>query len=316
MSEETTVKIERFSGRKQDWKLWSELFKSRAKSKGLLDVILMKPEDIPDDNADLSDEKVLNLYVKAYMEIIACLSMKTAEGRVAMNLAIASKSSRYPKGNCAQAWKNLERKYSPHTAAGLSRLKKLYVNAKLRPGADPDMFIDYLERLRVQLSEMGDIIGDRIFLIDLISKLNKDYENVVDKINDMLDTTENDDELNIELIRDRLRSKFERMTKDRPFFKKYKPKMNFKMNDNDDEESVDEALVTNGKFKGRCHKCGQYGHKGANCPKKKGIICFKCGKPGHIAPNCREKLDENVDKSDIMLSCADDGEISLKIKGK
>ena len=70
MSVDTTVKIERFSGKKSDWKLWSEVFKSRAESKGLLDVILMKPEEIPDVNANLSDEKVLNLSkknVKAYM---------------------------------------------------------------------------------------------------------------------------------------------------------------------------------------------------------------------------------------------------------
>ena len=74
MTEETTVKIERFSGKKKDWKLWSEVFKSRAESKGLLDVLLMKPEDLPDVKADLTKQEVSNLSkknVKAYMELIA-----------------------------------------------------------------------------------------------------------------------------------------------------------------------------------------------------------------------------------------------------
>ena len=318
MTEETTVKIERFSGKKKDWKLWSEVFKSRAESKGLLDVLLMKPEDLPDVKADLTKQEVSILSkknVKAYMELIACISMKMAERRVAMNLVIASKSSKYPKGNCAQAWKNLERKYAPQTAAELSRLKKLYVNAKLRPGSDPDMFIDYLERLRMELSDMGDGINDKTFLIDLISKLNEDYENVVEKISDMIDSADENNELNVEIVRDRLRAKFERMTKDKPFFKKNKQKFNYSNEDSDDEDT-DEALMTNGSFKGRCHKCGQYGHKGANCPSIKGIVCYKCKKPGHKAFQCKAKPNKTSDKGDVMLTCADGNDKILNLKGK
>ena len=47
MSDQVGLKIEKFSGEKNDWKLWAELFKARLMTKGLLDVINVKPEAIP-----------------------------------------------------------------------------------------------------------------------------------------------------------------------------------------------------------------------------------------------------------------------------
>lgn len=42
------------------------------------------------------------------------------------------------------------------------------------------------------------------------------------------------------------------------------------------------------KFKGKCRKCGQQGHKATECQSKK-KVCFECGKEGHFARECPSK---------------------------
>ena len=70
----------------------------------------------------------------------------------------------------------------------------------------------------------------------------------------------------------------------------------FYSNDSDDEET---ALAA-GQFKGRCNKCGKYGHKSADCRGDKSQSaesssgkfdgdCFYCKKPGHREINCWKK---------------------------
>ncbi len=55
------------------------------------------------------------------------------------------------------------------------------------------------------------------------------------------------------------------------------------------------------EFKGKCHKCGERGHKASNCPQNgdrgstiKGT-CHSCGKAGHKEKDCWEK-EENASK--------------------
>ena len=80
----------------------------------------------------------------------------------------------------------------------------------------------------------------------------------------------------------------------------------------DDEEGQDTALVSYLKnFKGRCYKCGEFGHKKENFPKLRSKTnndrsgrfngtCFYCGKRGHRKSECREwkkKLEEMKSES-------------------
>ena len=75
-------------------------------------------------------------------------------------------------------------------------------------------------------------------------------------------------------------------------------------NKSDDDKK---AMVATTKFKGKCHRCGVYGHKGADCRSnetdssgnggtgnaggsgKGRIICHYCKKAGHKASECRKK---------------------------
>ncbi|KAL7543024.1 hypothetical protein ACHAWF_007297, partial [Thalassiosira exigua] len=66
-----------------------------------------------------------------------------------------------------------------------------------------------------------------------------------------------------------------------------------------DEAPVERALASFIKsFKGNCRNCGEYGHKGANCPERKKISywkselqrgkCWFCEQEGHKIYECAE----------------------------
>ena len=185
MSDKSSIRISKFSGEKIDWKLWSELMRAKLMTLDLLEVIEKKPAEIPDKDADLTMKNVKELHdknIRTYLELIGNVDMKARKGRMAINLIIATKTKDYPNGNAAQAWHNLSRKFEPKTSSEMGRLKLMYANARLNYKQDPDGFVDYMERLREQLNELGDHISSRTFLMDLVTKLGSGYDVVIEKI--------------------------------------------------------------------------------------------------------------------------------------
>ena len=56
------------------------------------------------------------------------------------------------------------------------------------------------------------------------------------------------------------------------------------------------------KFKGKCRKCGQQGHKANDCRSTK-KVCFECGKEGHFARDCTSKNKSEMGMFVGMLWC-------------
>jgi hypothetical protein len=76
-------------------------------------------------------------------------------------------------------WKNLKKKNAPTTAPSLMRMSELYMNAKLRKGADPDVYITYLEDLRDCLEQMNCVVMDTQFMLKMLNNLMPEYGNQV-----------------------------------------------------------------------------------------------------------------------------------------
>ena len=75
------------------------------------------------------------------------------------------------------------------------------------------------------------------------------------------------------------------------------------------KEGTDSVLIARG-FKGRCRKCGTFGHKAVDCKKKEGgnsneVTCFYCKKKGHRIAECfklkkkqeKEKTKESANQT-------------------
>jgi len=83
------------------------------------------------------------------------------------------------------------------------------------------------------------------------------------------------------------------------------------------EDTVDQALLAIGKYKGRCKTCSKYGHGSSQCwfckteedndnddekdqklrkhGSKQHITCFNCQKKGHYQYECPDKEQEESD---------------------
>jgi hypothetical protein len=308
MSEvESSIKVIIFSGKKRDWTSWEEKFLSRALQKGYKRMLLGKekvPKDFYNNDDEKADdgfggvseedlEKLRRLNEKAYSDLVLSITTDNADGRVAFNLVRGTKSSEFENGNCYLAFKRLRDKYQPKSAPSLTKVTSNFYKSSLRKGQDPSVFITFLEDLRLSMEEMGNKITDKQFIIQVLNNLTEEYEYDVSYLERL-----KDDELTIEKVREELSLRYERLHN--------------KRSDNNDKEKEETALYAGSKFKGKCIKCGKYGHKAVNChgsnkpsdgsnaeaDKKKNIIkCFYCDKPGHKISQCYKKKKDESEKA-------------------
>jgi len=271
---EVYTRIEKFSGLKMDWRLWSEVFKAKMISKDYWEVIDLKPDEIPSKPTTEDEKKLNKKNMKAYSELISSIDMKTPQGRVALNLVVSSKSTAYPNGNCSTAWKKLTRKYEPVTIAELTREKTSYINYRFAQGGDPDFFIDMMERKVSRLGELGYDVSTSDLIIDIISKLPNEYDIIIEKISDKMDAKE-DPEIILEFARDRLRAKYERLN----------PYKQSRKGNQETFREPDKALFM-GATKIICFRCGRAGHKSYKCSGTNDV-CKTCGKTGHLQNVCQ-----------------------------
>ena len=170
-----------------------------------------------------------------------------------------------------------------------SRLKKNH--------QDPDPWISELELMRIRLKKMGSNIDDEYLMIHIMNNLPSAYNGLIENLEDKLDSAL--DPLTISVLRDKISEKYERI-KRRHGVRDY---------DSDSEDEDEKALFAK-TFKGRCRKCGKFGHKAVQCKNEAnkgprnpsqgrdggGINrvkfqgkCNHCGKYGHKEYQCWAK---------------------------
>ena len=215
------------------------------------------------------------------------------------------------------------RKYQPTTAPTLTKVHKLFYQAKLQKEADPDAFITHLESLRTRMEEMGSAITDDQFMMHVLGNLTSDYENQVERLEERIGNLKN--ALTIEDMRESLCLRYERL-KDRE--------------ENESSDNEEHAMAA-GKFKGKCNHCGMWGHTASTCRNRKNggngkgegkqypksnpnsspgkknrpeLICWKCGEKGHRKSDCPKKEQEyqhanahveKVAEKEVCLGCSE-----------
>ena len=196
----------------------------------------------------------------------------------------------YSAGHFPKAWQELCEHFEETATLDLVDLQQEYFDMKMEEDKEPSLFIVKLERMRKKLRDNGHSISDKDFLKQVLAKLPKGKEEElgpyqVEKRSIVLHM-EIDNNYNL----GRMKNDLEKVYKDVYAERKEK------------DEEPDVAMAAYGRqYKGRCRKCGKYGHKSYNCrsgnsnDSTSNIKCFFCGKRGHKITVCRkfERYKEN-----------------------
>lgn len=331
-----SIKIIPFHGKKKMFQQWSGKFLAAARVRGYAGILTGK-DKVPaekDDLKDIDKEKIKNRAnnEKAYTDLI--LSM---EEEVCFAYVDGAKSTELPNGDAFLAWKRLNAKYRPITRQQRVSQRLDFQNSKLGSWKDdPDEWITELERKRVYLKDMGVDISDDDFILHVISNLPEEYDNVIERLEDDIDT------LDIEELRDKLNVKYEKIMLRKHIRKSAKisdgEETALIMSSNrQDEKGImtsmgfisDQALAV--AFKKRCPRCGNWGHKREDCKTKIGVSsstnssnnsnnnssggksnikCWACGRYGHIKSEC--KFNKKDDSGNVA---GDGGEEEVALCG-
>ena len=346
--EEKSVRIIEFGGKQADWDGWSEKFLARAKRRGYKGLLLGRDKvptqeqlDLAETSSSDSDKKILKLgelNELAYEDIVLSINHTTSSGKVAFSLIKNCKSDDFPEGNCKLAWERLVKKYEPHTAPKLLKLKKEFTNKRVEDvSQDLDEWITELESLRVQMDniDIASKMTDRDLMIHIMNSLPEQYDPIVDNLEIRLMKKDDDPEkLTLDDLREKLSDRYARI-----------------IDKEEHKNEQDKGLSGNfqKQFKGTCRYCGKFGHKAIECRsrlqdearnhqnsssntvrhqgnqdnRKFMGKCFNCGKVGHRKSECkkemanksREKIEES-DEEDYGLVFYDTSNDSEQCKRK
>ena len=149
-------------------------------------------------------------------------------------------------------------------------------------------------------------MSDVDLIIHIIASVPEEYEVAVSDLEDRL--TSGADKIDIEIVREKLSARFDRLKKN-----DVKDAVNETALSalgvllEDEDLHPDELAAFVKQFKGRCNKCGTYGHKAATCPTVKndggdpgGSCCCCCCRCGLAAPS--PLLNSEHDEDDRSLS--------------
>ena len=175
---ERAIRILQFSGKKEDWIMWTDKFLARATIRGydeiLMGTLLATGESSVDEDGNSKnlskEEKHANgLNKKAYNELILSCNDKFLFGIVK-----SAKKQVHPKGDAREAWNKLKQRYEPNTGTELLALHKEYMSMELNDvKVDPETFITDLDELRARMREdpFNEEIPDNSFLIHTLNSL-------------------------------------------------------------------------------------------------------------------------------------------------
>jgi gag-polypeptide of LTR copia-type len=197
---EMQLKIQGFSGEKKDWERWSITFLAKSRLRGYRE-LLVGLEIVATKGYD----KFMQKNDFAFAELLI-----SNENDVCLGLVDSSRSELMPEGDARLAWTNLVQKFAPTTKSNLIKTKREFVESRLEEiSINPDVWIQGLETLRRRLEILGHKISEMDLIIHIIHNLPREYETTIEFIENELEM----DTASLDRVRERLRSKFERISK-------------------------------------------------------------------------------------------------------
>ena len=293
------IRIIPFSGKDEDWRMWSQKFQGRArlkKYKGVLTGDTVVPAHDESVSANSKEGKAREANDNAYTDLLL-----SSDDVVFFGLIDESKTDSLPDGDAHLAWTKLCDRYEPKTNATKVELKKEFNDSSLSTGEDPEVWISDLERVRQRLKLLKIEISEEDMVIHVLNNLPREYENLVE----LCEVQINAGTLKLADLKAQLISKYRRISK----------------NDSAKHDTALNVKQKNKKaFKGRCNGCGKYGHKKADCwelednqdkrpsnwktrktstgntstseGKRFNGTCNYCGKYGHKEEDCYKKKND------------------------
>ena len=223
---EKSLRIIEFSGKKDDWKVWSQKWLARASMKGYKNVVIGKQkipkkteyEDaLQKDTQNASDKSQIKNYelnTAGFEDLILSICGTTSTGKVAFELVAGCETQANPDGDVALAWKRRIQKYEPKTAPSYIKLKRKFVNSKLKSAEnDPEEWITELEGLKTEMNnvlipgktEMSEVD----LVIHILSSLPEEYEVAVSALEDKMMNASS--AIDIEDVREKVVLRYDRL---------------------------------------------------------------------------------------------------------
>ena len=111
---------------------------------------------------------------------------------ISFGLVDESKSSVYPDGDAAKAWKKLMKRLESQTSASKVKIMgQLHASRLTKKTKDLEVWISELEILRSRLAEMGTIVDDEALILHILKNPPSDYNNVVENLEEQVDSVIN-----------------------------------------------------------------------------------------------------------------------------